>query len=528
MKLSHDELTGKRNARKEAESCPGPLRKAFLNAALIGAVALSSQVGMVGSARAQPVPEQGQPVPVETAAPAEVPAPPVPTAAPIAQPAAQQYTAEGNAVQVADPNGSHNVYSVSSQRGFAPRISVEGPCRLTVRFYPAVLGERFPSPESEFARQISYTLGPQGGQQAAGSFSGVTRSSQYTSADIASNSGLVVGSPIETTIQVPAGRNVLTVTAPNGLLEVVRVERLPATPVARPVQPAQPRPIQPPVQAPAEPSEESLRPAFTFEGSRTPLRGLGTADNRGDIYAAEALGYIRLSESLSLLVGGMFTTYGLAMTAPQAETSLRSYSGDLAAGLAYQNGAHFLYGLGYGGYRGIQTSVLSIADGRTLEELSSGFEYGGRAGYRYSDVFGVQVQGGNNPFNPLSARVFGALPRTLTWAEGVSPYVEADFLWLHTLRPAGTPGFVGLTSLDENSFHVRALAGIPVYRLGPFVPIAIAGGEFNISGGSVTSGTGIFGGGVRTFFTRGLDLEAFGAATLHGDPLVLLRLGYRM
>jgi hypothetical protein len=222
----------------------------------------------------------------------------------------------------------------------------------------------------------------------------------------------------------------------------------------------------------------------------------------------------------------MFSTYGLALTTAQAESSLRSYSGDIAAGLSYQNGRHYLYGLGFGGYRGIQTNLLSLADGRTLDQLSSGIEFGGAGGYNYSNIFALRVQGGNNPFNPFSARVFGAVP--YTWAEGVYPYVEADFLWLHTLRPADSPGFVGLTTLDENAFHVRALAGLPIYRIGPVVPIAIAGGEFNISGGSVTSGTGIFGGGLRTFFTRGLDLEAFGAATLHGDPLILLRMGYRM
>jgi hypothetical protein len=528
MKLLHNDPIGQRGAGKDAESRPGPARKAFLNAALIGAFALSSPLLLGGVARAQaPNPEQGQVPSAQPSATAPEQAPPQPTSAPTAQPVVQRYAAEGRAAQVADTAGAHNVYVVSSQRGFAPNVTVEGPCRITVRFYPAVLSERFPTPESEYSRQVDYTLGPRGGTAVTGSFSGMTRSSQFTSAEIAG--GLVVGSPIEHVFEVPSGRNILTVTSPNGLLEIIGVEQLPAVPVA-PVRPAQARAAQPRAEAPAEASEDSLRPAFTFEGSRTPLHGLGTSENRGDIYAAEALGHIRLNDSLSLIVGGMFTTYGLSMATPQAESSLRSYSGDIAGGLSFQSGGHYLYGLGFGGYRGIQTSLLSITDGRTLDQLSSGVEFGGAGGYEYrynhSNVFGLRVQGSNNPFNPLSARVFGAIP--YTWAEGVFPYIEADFLWLHALRPADSPGFVGLTSLDENAFHVRALAGLPIYRFGPVVPIAIAGGEFNISGGSVTSGTGIFGGGLRTFFTRGLDLEAFGAATLHGDPLVLLRLGYRM
>ncbi|MFH0884179.1 MAG: hypothetical protein V1861_00530 [Candidatus Micrarchaeota archaeon] len=514
MKLLHNEPIGQSKAGKEAESRPGPVRRTLLNCAIIGAFALSSPL-MEGTARAQtPSPEQAQPPSAQAVQPNAEQAP------------AQRYTADGRAAQVSDAQGAHNVYVVSSQSGFTPNVTVEGPCRLTVRFYPAVLRERFPTPESEYARQVDYTLGPSGGQRRPGSFSGTTRSSQYTSTEI--GGGLVVGSPLEHTIEVPSGRNILTVTSPNGLLEIVRVEPLPVAPVVRPpVQPVQVQPAQPArVEAPSEGSEDSLRPAFTFEGSRTPLYGLGTSENRGDIYAAEALGHIRLNDTFSLIVGGMFSTYGLSLSTTPAEMSLRSYSGDIAAGLSFQSGGHYLYGLGFGGYRGIQTNLLSVADGRRLDELSSALEFGGAAGYNYSRFFGLRVQGGNNPFNPLSARIFGAIP--YTWAEGVYPYVEANLLWLHTLRPAESPGFVGLSTFDENAFHIRALAGIPIYRIGPLVPIAIAGGEFNVAGGSVTSGTGIFGGGLRTFFTRGLDLEAFGAATLHGDPLILLRMGYRM
>lgn len=526
MKLSHEDLIGQKALSKSAQAPHGAAKNMLLKYALPGAFALSALFVESRALAQAPNPEQGRAPPVTSSAPVAQPTPA--PAVPQQSAGSPGFTTEGNVASVADSNGSRGVYIVSSQRGFAPAVTVEGPCRLRVRFYPAVLAERFTTPQTEYPRQVDYSLGPQGGTATPGRFTGVTRQSQYSSTEI--GGGLVIGTPIESMIDIPSGRNVLTVSSPNGLLEVVGIERTPA-PVQRTAQPAVTAPAQPRQAEPAEPSEESLRPAFTFEGSYAPLHGLGAHENRGDIISAQPLGHIRLSDRFSLVVGVDFASYGLSLDTAQAQTSLRGYSGSGAAGVSFQSGRHYAYALGLAGYRGITTNVLSLSDGRTLDNLDSGFEYGGQAGYSYSHYFSAMVRGGSSPFNPLSARVMGAVP--YTWAEGVYPFVDVHFLWLHSLRPIESAGFVGPTALDENAFHLRALAGLPIYRWGPVAPLIVGGADFNFVSGGITSKAGIVGAGLRTFFTRGLEIEALGGVSLHGSPvgaspLVLLNVGYRM
>ncbi|MCI0503863.1 hypothetical protein L0Y65_04075 [Candidatus Micrarchaeota archaeon] len=533
MKLSHKELTGhvdsqRDSARREA----GIISKTLARCAIIGAFAFASPL-LSGTAHAQQ-PGQG---PVPTAPAPAVPASAVP-AAPVSAPSATarpEHRVRGETTALTDGSTTRNAYIVIRDSPAPSSIEVEGPARLTVRFYTVIDRSRFATPTDEVPRSITYSVGPTGGAATSASYEGSARMSGFTNQDVGGT--LAIGTGIDMVINVAAGRQVVTFPGMNGFFEVISVEPPPAP---RPIQPAQPaRPIQPPAQ-PAAPAaayeygevDNSLRPVFSLEFARTALRALGTqgtledgsAGNSGDIYNINALGTIRLSDRFGLIVGGMFNSYGLRLVQPQWETGLRGYSADLAAGVSFQQGGHYAYAVGFGGWRGIGTSIQSFSDGRTLDAMGHMGEFGGMAGYDYSRYVRLRVSGSNNPFNPLSVRLFGALP--YTWTPGVFPYVEADFLWLHALAPVSGTSQIGLVSVSENAFHFRALAGVPIWRLGPVVPLIVGGGEFNAAGGGITGGTGIFGGGLRTDFVRGLDIDLVGAATLHGDPLLFFKLAY--
>jgi hypothetical protein len=71
---------------------------------------------------------------------------------------------------------------------------------------------------------------------------------------------------------------------------------------------------------------------------------------------------------------------------------------------------------------------------------------------------------------------------------------------------------------------MRALAGVPVWRLGPVVPVVFGGAEMNMAGGGITGKTGIAGGGLRMDFIHGLEIEANAGASFDGNVLTSLRL----
>ncbi len=525
MKLSHTELTGQRDLQSDVtrreksivSRCAG-------RCAIIGALAFASPL-LGGTAFAQ----QPDPAPPERAQPT--------VAAPTAQPpvaapsttAAPEHRVRGETTSLTDGSTSISAYIVIRGSQTPSTIEVDGPARVTLLFYPVVSRDRFTAPDAQVQRSIGYSLGPAtGGASAPSTYEGSTRMSALTNRDVDATA-LAIGTPIEMTINVAAGRQALAFPDMNGFFQVVRVEA-PAPP--RPIQPAQPvaRPVQPaaPVARPEvdEHSEPLIyrRPLAMFEGGMFPLNGIGSAGNSGTMYEGLVLGTIPVTDRFGIVLGGLVTSTGLTLQMPNAETTLRGYSAALGAGVSFREGRHYAYALGFGGYNGITTHINSFADGRTLDEWAHEFEYGGLGGYEYGRYFALRVQGGNNPFNPLSAHAFGALP--YTWTPGVYPSIDVNFLWLHALTPVDASNMVGLTRLNENAFNIRILGTVPTYRLGPVVPTIVGGGEFNVAGGSVTSGTGIIGGGLRTDFVPGLDIDAIGAATFRGEPLIFLRVGY--
>jgi len=529
MKLSHTELTGQRDPQNDVSRREkGIVSRCATRCAIIGALAFASPL-LSGTALAQ----QPNPAPPETNQPTvAVPTAQPPVAVPSSVPstsAAPEHRVRGETTSLTDGSTSISAYIVIRGSQTPSTIEVEGPARVTLLFYPVVSRDRFTAPDAQVQRSIGYSLGPAtGGAPTASTYDGSTRMSAFTNRDV-DQSALAIGTPIEMTINVAAGRQALTFPDMNGFFQVVRVQP-PAPP--RPIQPAQPvaRPVQPvaPVATPQgdEHSEPLIhrRPLAMFEGGMFPLHSIGSAGNSGTMYEGLVQGTIPVTDRFGIVVGGLVSSTGLTLQMPNAETSLRGYLAALGAGVSFREGRHYAYALGYGGYNGITTHVYSFADGRTLDDWAHEFGYGGMGGYEYGRYFALRVQGGNNPFNPLSAHAFGALP--YTWTPGVYPSIDVNFLWLHALAPVDTPNMVGLTRLNENAFNIRILGTVPTYRLGPVVPTIVGGGEFNVAGGSVTSGTGIIGGGLRTDFVPGLDIDAIGAATFRGEPLVFLRVGY--
>lgn len=419
----------------------------------------------------------------------------------------------------------------------APIVTVEGPARFTVRIYPIMLGSLFPTGSEQQSRSVEYTFGQAGSAQASrvqvqAGLSGRSAlraecvddsSARYQCVDPATS---VIGTPIEVALTAPQGTSQLSVLGPNGIAELVRVERIvtppqevvPPAPVPRP-QPA-PRPA-PAVEAPQE--EPARRPIVTFDGDRTWLHSLGSARNSGDINRIQPVVYAWLGDNFGIVATAMFSSYGLSLDTPESQTSFRNYSGDLGAGLAYRNGRHVVYALGFAGYRAMATDTLSLIDGRSLDNRGDFFEYGGQAAYSYGEYAGIRVTGSSNPFNPISARLWGVVP--YTWAGHSYPFAEADLMWLNAMTPVESADVVGAARLDESTFHMRAMAGIPIYPIGPVTPFALLGGEMTASGDGF-HGSAIFGGLLRLSLIDRLDVEAGAASNLSGAPLMLLRMNY--
>jgi hypothetical protein len=398
-----------------------------------------------------------------------------------------------------------------------PLISVEGPADLSVRLYPIL---RDPSIQTR-QYEVRYSIDN-------GAETSVTSTARVTAMTVSGIdlTGQAIGRPETVRVRLGPGRHQVSFTYPQGFLEVVGLAR-----VVEP--PPRPPPVQPPApqtraagaqSRPAAAPARERRPFVTLDSERTWLHSLGSMENSGDINLVQPMVYAWLNDSFAIVATAMFSSYGLALDTESAQAKFRNYSGDLGAGLAYRNGEHLVYGLGFAGYRAMVTDTLSLADGRFTSDLSHFFEYGGQAAYRWGDHLGVRVTGSNNPFNPLSVRAWGVIP--YTWAGHSYPFIEADMLWLHAMTPLESATSVGGARLDESNFHIRGIAGVPIYPIGPLTPYALLGGEMEASGAGVRNGSFIWGGLLRLSLMQSLDIEAGVATNLQWAPIALLRMSY--
>ena len=109
-----------------------------------------------------------------------------------------------------------NVYILSRQARQLPVVEVQGPARLSIRFYPALNRSRFDE-SPEISRPITYTISEVDGETTNHVYPGVFRlpNPPFTSPSIPESAGLVIASPATITIPLETNsRYRISVTSP--------------------------------------------------------------------------------------------------------------------------------------------------------------------------------------------------------------------------------------------------------------------------------------------------------------------------
>ncbi|MEW6748193.1 MAG: hypothetical protein AB1295_00590 [Candidatus Micrarchaeota archaeon] len=449
---------------------------------------------------------------------------------PAARPATAKklYTVKGISTTISDGAKSHDVYILA--KNLKPLIEVEGPARLTLEVFPVLNKERFDNGVKSLQRGIVCSSGPAGGAQTTSHYFGGTGMSSIKHADVDSTK-FVIGTPIRFTADVTGkGAQQFRLISPHGFLQIVSVMPLE---LPKPVPRPKPRRIMidsegPKADAPKPKPEpkaahHSPLPVFSLGAERFHLKEFGPGKNEGDANITEVLGHIPLRHSISLLVGAYVTTYGIVLKSPGAESSFRSLSTDLMAGIGYHKGKNSLELAGIGGYRHLWAK-LSTTDGRSLSSPVSRGEYGGMAKYAYDPYFSAMVLGTSNQFNPLVVKLRGSLP--WGWVKGRKPSAEVLLNWLRAAVPDNEPGMLGGMELGHDEFEIIAVADIPLFRLKMFTLSAIAGGEVLFSSHGEAHGSGLFGGALYVDH-KGISMRLSGMANLEGVPYLMLNMEYR-
>jgi hypothetical protein len=68
-----------------------------------------------------------------------------------------------------------------------------------------------------------------------------------------------------------------------------------------------------------------------------------------------------------------------------------------------------------------------------------------------------------------------------TVIKGAYPSVEADVLWLHTLKSVEDKNRIGGIRLEDNNVFAHVSGKIPIWRIGPVVPSFLVAGDLNSS-----------------------------------------------
>jgi len=447
------------------------------------------------------------------------------------QPATQQkhadYMVSGTGLRISDGKDSPWVYAISRQSSLAPSIKLAGPAKLSVRYYPAVSLKRFEGGDSEIPWPVNYSLAKEDGKPEELTHEGKTGASNFRSAEI-DQTALAIGTPISITVTIPAGRHTFSLLSPNGFMEVVSVRQVEKkAPQTQPAKKAAPVVKAPPkaVQKPAAPIERNALPRFAFEAERLNLDHIGSTGSSGDLNLALAAGNFPLGRRIAASAGVMFSSFGFTLETPEALTDLRSFSADAAAGLVLSMGRHRVLAGGFGGYRAMLRNINLRKYASSDEERSHQLEFGGHAGYGYGRLFEIAVSGSNNPFCPLSAKIHGTLP--FGWVRDAKIWADADVLWLHAPKPLAEQGLMGGIRLNENNVYARLTAGVPIWRVGGFVPSALVAGTLNASGEGFHHADLLLGAALSFETKRFLIQGGGGASALTGAPFFLLKAIYK-
>jgi hypothetical protein len=442
-----------------------------------------------------------------------------------------QYSVQGNQFGLRNGSAGISAYQVYDQQHIAPVISVEGPAVVTMRFYPLVN----PADADQQTHRVNYTLRYTVDGGAPVEQAGLaTEISQIASADTArlDLTGFAVGTPHELRIPLEAGSHRVSVTYPNGFLEIVSaVAPAPEPAVVVPQQP-QPRPDQPPQQASPEPEHPATSPIASIRSTgalnyeRLWLSDLGSTRNSGSIDELDVLYRHRFGDNFGLFVGPHLNLYTTGTSDPAARTDILMGNAALMAGVAFYAGEHTFYLAGFGGLQAVSTD-LTLADGRNRSGVDYMGGFGGRLGYDWNNIIGASAELSNNPFNPGTFRLRVAIP--YSWVRDARPTLDVSLRWLHLLRPNPTDA-EGSGILDENNLLLRANALVPIWRLGPVVPSALVGFQYDTSlGVADTAGRAdlLLGGAVSLDIADRFRVEAGAGSSLRGEPFILLNANLR-
>jgi hypothetical protein len=418
--------------------------------------------------------------------------------------------------------GNITAFPVVNQSS-VPVVSFEGPAVVTAKFYPIVRAADAQSGAS-LPVTVTYTVD----RNTPVDISSSTAASAVTNQTLTSR-GLAIGTPTDLRIEVSGeGPHTVSVSRPDGLLEVVSVIA-PAPAVVEPVvqHPIQQPPVtQPPVRTPENPRTrqlDSIRSRLALNYDSYWFHDFGNAGNGGSMHQADILYRHPIGQHLAFFVGPRLTLHDASITSSGNKTSLRIYGAEAMAGLAVYFGESTLYLSGMGGLQAYNGGV-EAADGRTSSATNYGAGYGGRLGYDYGDILGISAQLTNNPFNPGIFRLHFEVPYTWIQGDQVRPSLDASLLWLHLMRPTAGDG-VGGGSLAENNLFLHAHALVPIWRLGPIVPSALVGFEYDRSldgAGPADRAAALLGGAVTLDIAHKFRLMAgAGASVPTGSPFVL-------
>jgi hypothetical protein len=410
-------------------------------------------------------------------------------------------------------------------------ITIQGPARVNLRFYPATSADWFSDTTTAHPRTIEYTVGAQGAQAEARTHEGSTGPSQSTSPDIQAPLG--VGTPIDFSVSVGPGSQVIRITRPGGILTVVGTEavaeRRVVDPVALPRETPQPRenPQQQPEPRAADPVR---RVQGALDGQYMPIRSLGPYSNQGDTYQLRGFWNIPLHPNVALSLGVGTTSHGLSMDsgsgATSASTSLRTYSAEALAGLFFNHERHSFYVLGSAGWRMTQSHITAGAE--RLDNSDHAFNGYGLVGYEYDRYVRTRFQLGNDPFNPMAGRLYLALPWTWAKTEHVEGLIDLDasLMWLHTMRPRND-GQLGSFALDQDNLLMRFPVRVPIYPIDAIrlVPYAFAAPEYVHSMAGSGSVFNMYLGGALGLDIAPFRMDVYAGSSLQGNPLILLNAG---
>ncbi|MBU0532210.1 hypothetical protein KKB44_01825 [Candidatus Micrarchaeota archaeon] len=434
-----------------------------------------------------------------------------------------QHTVVGTQVQLTAGTSSVTAYAVVRQSDLFPVLEIEGPATFTVNYYPVVRRDRFTESTSEIPWSIDYSLNEVGTPQDITNYRATIRLSAFTTSEI-DQATLVIGTPIELALSIPAGRYRFSVVYPNGFLEVVDVEEeIPLVPIGPPpididVEVADETPQREPT---SEEPEDARAPFVSLQFRRTTFTALGQDNNIVDINGVDIPFTPRLNDTLRLIVGPSMDWNNIALS--NNEITIRSISVTLDGGLLITPGNHTIL-LAISGGINILTPQLRTDDEHSEYTAIEG-EFTGRVGYDYNNMFGLMLQGGTNPLSVGSLNLYASVP--YTWAEDAYPRLDVDARWLHLMRSNTSEEGIDF-SLDQNEFVFDTRLSVPVVYLGPILPRILAGFRWDSdfqNGVNADAGDIYLGATLSGTLANRVYLELGGTGSFNADYMLLLNVG---